>query len=63
MKSQDRKDTFRGGLGPKSPRGNRFDKSYRDIAEKSSHYFKKASISMKMYLKSLNFSKKIFKND
>jgi hypothetical protein len=44
----------RGGLGSKSLRGNRFYKGHRDIAEKASHHFKKASIpKKKMYLKSL----------
>jgi hypothetical protein len=44
---------YRGGLGPKSLRGKRFYKGHRDIAEKTSHHFKKASITLKMYLKSL----------
>jgi hypothetical protein len=43
----------RGGLGPKSLRGNRFFKGHRDIAEKASHHFKKVSISLKLYLKCL----------
>jgi hypothetical protein len=51
----------RGILGPKSLRGNRFYKRHRDIAEKASHHFKKASILLKMYLKSLNFSEKFSK--
>jgi hypothetical protein len=42
-----------GGLGPKSIRDNMFYKCHRDIAEKASHPFKKASIPLKMYLKSL----------
>jgi hypothetical protein len=45
--------TVRGGLGPKSIRGNRFYKGHREIAENPSHHFKKASIPLKMYLKSL----------
>jgi hypothetical protein len=44
---------LRGGLGPKSLRGNRFYKSHRDIAEIASYHFKKASIPLKTYLKSL----------
>jgi hypothetical protein len=44
---------IRGGLGSKSPCGNRFYKSHIDIAGIASHHFKKASISLKMYLKSL----------
>jgi hypothetical protein len=40
----------KGGLGPKSLRGNKFYKGHRDIAEKVSHRFKKL---LKMYLKSL----------
>jgi hypothetical protein len=43
----------RGGMEPKSLRGNRFYKDHRNIAEKASHYFKKASIPLKMYLKRL----------
>jgi hypothetical protein len=42
-----------GGLGPKSFRGNRFYKGHRDIAKKASHHFKKASIPLKMYFRSL----------
>jgi hypothetical protein len=38
---------FRGRLGSKSLRGNRFYKGHRAIAEKASHYFKKASQSLK----------------
>jgi hypothetical protein len=38
--------TISGGLGPQSLRGNRF-------YGKASHHFKKASISLKMYLKPL----------
>jgi hypothetical protein len=48
----------RGGLGPKSLRGNRFYKSHIDIAEKALHHFKKASIPLKIYLKDLQFLKK-----
>jgi hypothetical protein len=51
----------RDGLGIKNPRGNMFYKDHRDIAEKASQHFKKASISLKMYLKSLNFSEKVQK--
>jgi hypothetical protein len=47
-----------GGLGPKSLHGNRYYESHRDIAEKASHYFKKYYNPRKMYLKSLNFTKK-----
>jgi hypothetical protein len=45
--------SYRGGLRPKSLRGNRFYNGHRDIAEKASHHFKKASIPLKMHLKSL----------
>jgi hypothetical protein len=38
----------RSGLRPKSLRGNRIYKDYRDIAEKASHHFKNAAISLKM---------------
>jgi hypothetical protein len=48
----------RGGLGPKNLGGNRFYKGHRNIAEIDSHHFKKASISLKMYLKSLAILKK-----
>jgi hypothetical protein len=41
----------RGGLWPKILRG-------RDIAEKASHHFKKASTPLKMYLKSLTILEK-----
>jgi hypothetical protein len=44
----------KGGLGPKSLRGKRFFKGHIYIAVK-------ASIPLKMYLKSLNFSEKGFK--
>jgi hypothetical protein len=40
--------THRGGL-----RVKRLHKGHREIAEKGSHYFKIASILLKMYLKSL----------
>jgi hypothetical protein len=53
----------RGGLVPKSLRGNRFYKVHTDIAEKPSYHFKEASIPLKMYLKSLNFSEKVVKNN
>jgi hypothetical protein len=43
----------RDGLGPKSLRDYRFYKGNRDIAEKASQHFEKASIPLKMYLKSL----------
>jgi hypothetical protein len=44
----------RGELGPKILRGNRFYKGHRDIVKKASHHFtSKASIPLKMYLKSL----------
>jgi hypothetical protein len=43
----------RGGLEPKSLRGNRFYKGHKDIAEKASYHFKKSSIPLKMCLKSL----------
>jgi hypothetical protein len=42
----------RGGLGSKSLCGNRFYKRHRDIAEKASQNFKKASIAIKMYVTS-----------
>jgi hypothetical protein len=54
---------FRGGLGPKSLRGNSIYKSYRDMLEKATHHFKKASIPLKMYLKSLAILEKVFKNN
>jgi hypothetical protein len=44
---------IRGGMEQKSLRGNSFYKSHREIAEKAQHHFKKASIPLKMYLKSL----------
>jgi hypothetical protein len=44
---------YRGRLRPKSLRGNSFYECPRNIAEKASHYFKKASHPLKMYLKSL----------
>jgi hypothetical protein len=34
-------------------RGKRFYKGHRDIVDKASYHFKNASISLKMYLKSL----------
>jgi hypothetical protein len=40
----------RGRLGPKS---NKLYKGHRDIGEKASHHITKASIPLKMYLKSL----------
>jgi hypothetical protein len=43
----------RGELGSKILHGNWFYKGHRDIAEKTLHHFKKASIPLKMYLKSL----------
>jgi hypothetical protein len=46
-------DPVSGGLVSKSLRGNRFYKGHRDIAGKASHHLKKASIPLKMYLKSL----------
>jgi hypothetical protein len=52
--------TTRGGLGIKSLCGNMFYKGYRDFAEKASHHLK-ASIPLKMYLKSLNSTKNVFK--
>jgi hypothetical protein len=45
--------TSRGELGSKSLRVKRFYKGHRYITEKISHHFKKASIPLKMYLKSL----------
>jgi hypothetical protein len=44
---------IRDGLGPKSLRGDRFHNGHRNIAEKASQHFEKASIPLKMYLKSL----------
>jgi hypothetical protein len=38
---------------PKSLRGNRFYKDHRDISEKATQHFKKVSISLKIYLKTL----------
>jgi hypothetical protein len=46
------------GLGPKSLRSNRFYKGHRGIAEKASPHLKKASIPLKMYLKSLEILEK-----
>jgi hypothetical protein len=43
----------RSGVGPKRLRGNKFYKSHRDVAEKASRHFKKATIPLKMYLKIL----------
>jgi hypothetical protein len=43
----------------KSLRGIRFNKGYRDIAgDIASHHFKKASIPLKMYLKSFEILEK-----
>jgi hypothetical protein len=36
---------------------------HRTIAKRASHHFKNASFPLKMYLKSLNFSEKVFKNN
>jgi hypothetical protein len=47
------------GLGPKSLRGYRFYERHRDIAEKASQHFKKAFISLKIYLKSLTVLEKV----
>jgi hypothetical protein len=41
------------GLGPKSLRGNRIYKGHKDIENKASHCFEKASIPLKIYLKYL----------
>jgi hypothetical protein len=41
------------GLGPNIIGGTRLYKGHRDMAEKISHFFKKASIPLKMNLKSL----------
>jgi hypothetical protein len=49
---------WQGRTGAKKARGNRFYKSLRDIAEKAPHHFKKASIPIKMYLKSLEIFEK-----
>jgi hypothetical protein len=46
------------GLNPKSLRGKRFHKDHRYIAEKASFHFNKASIPIKMYLKSLEILEK-----
>jgi hypothetical protein len=43
----------RGGLVPKNLRGNMFYKGHRDMAEKATQHFKKASIPLKIYLKTL----------
>jgi hypothetical protein len=54
--------------GPKSIRVNRFYKGHREIAEITSHHFKKASIPLKTYLKNLailekgSISLKVFEN-
>jgi hypothetical protein len=45
--------THRGGQGPKSHRGNRIYKGHKNIGKKASHFFEKASIPLKIYLKSL----------
>jgi hypothetical protein len=45
-------------MGAKSLRGNWFYKGHRDIAGTASHHFKKASFSLKMYLKSLTIFEK-----
>jgi hypothetical protein len=37
----------RGGLGPKSLRGNIINKGHKDISKKASHCFEKASIPLK----------------
>jgi hypothetical protein len=44
---------FRGGLGPKRFRSTKFHKGHKDIAEKALHHFEKASIPLKIDLKSL----------
>jgi hypothetical protein len=49
---------FHWRTGPKSFRGNKFYKNHRVIAEKASHHFKKASIPLKMVLKSLTVLEK-----
>jgi hypothetical protein len=51
--------SVRDGLWPKSLRGNRFYKGHRDIEEKASQHFKKASIPLKMYLKSFAIPAKV----
>jgi hypothetical protein len=43
----------RRGLGPKRLLGNMFYKNHRDIVVKAANHFKKPSILLKMYLKSL----------
>jgi hypothetical protein len=48
----------KGGLGPKSLRGNRFYKDHKTIVEKSLYHFKTASIPLKMYLKRLEILEK-----
>jgi hypothetical protein len=50
---------IKGGLEPKSLRGNRFYKGHIDIAEKTLHLFKKASIPLTMYLKCLAILEKV----
>jgi hypothetical protein len=42
----------RGRLGPKSLCGNRIYEGHKNIAKKASRRFEKASIPLKMYLKS-----------
>jgi hypothetical protein len=47
-----------GRLGPKSLCGNRIYKGHKEIAKIALHRFEKASIPLKMYLKSLEILKK-----
>jgi predicted nucleic-acid-binding protein len=49
----------RDGLEPKNLHGNRFYKGHREIAEKASQHFEKASIPLKMYLKSFTVLEKV----
>jgi hypothetical protein len=48
----------KGRLGPNSLRGKRFHTGHRDIMETASHHFKKASVPLKIYLKSLTILEK-----
>jgi hypothetical protein len=48
----------RGGLGPRILLCKKFYEGHKDIAEITSHHFKKASIPLKMYLNSLTILEK-----
>jgi hypothetical protein len=55
--SQNTDAITRDGLGQKASAAIDY-KGHRDIAEKASHHFKKASIPLKMYLKILEILEK-----